>query len=62
MKTLLCLGSVSVDWISNKLYWVDVRERQIGVLDLATRHHKYSLITTDSDVNPRGLAIDPTTR
>jgi hypothetical protein len=53
--------SLSVDWISSKLYWIDVQERRIGVLDLVRWHHKLSLISTAPDVNPRGLAVDPTT-
>lgn len=56
------LGSLSVDWINSKVYWVDVRERQIGVLDLDRNHYKFSLVPTDPNVSPRGLAVDPTTR
>ena len=50
-----------MDWISSKLYWIDVRERKIGVLDLVRQHYRVSLISTDVDVGPRGLAVDPTT-
>ena len=40
-----------------------MRERVIGVLDVITKIYKTSLISTELDqVDPRGLAVDPTTR
>ena len=55
--------SLSVDWINNKLYWTDVRERSIGVLDLSNnRNYKHNLLSTVDNLSPRGIAVDPTTR
>lgn len=52
-----------MDWINNKLYWTDVRERRIGVLDLLDGHsYKYNLLSTERGVSPRGIAVDPSTR
>ena len=52
---------IAVDWINNKLYWTDVETRWIGVLDLTTRYYGM-LLTTQSDVRPREIVADPTTR
>lgn len=50
-----------MDWISNKLYWTDVQEKYIGVVDLRSHAHK-QLIFTEVDVIPRGLVVDPVIR
>ena len=56
------LESLSVDWISDKIYWTDKRERRIGVLDLRCKHnYKYNLLRTDNN-SPQGIVVDPTTR
>ena len=62
MSVLYSIEGLSVDWISNKLYWTDVRERAIGVLDLISYNYKQSLISTEMSVSPRGLVVDPVTR
>jgi DNA-binding beta-propeller fold protein YncE len=54
--------SLAVDWISNKLYWTDVGERVIGVLDLVSYNYKHSLISTETSVSPRGVVVDPVMR
>ena len=54
--------SLSVDWISNKLYWTDVRGGGIGVFDLVSHNYKHSLITTEANFSPRGLVVDPIMR
>ena len=60
---VLLSESLSVDWINGKLYWTDVRERHIGVLDLSDgRNYKYNLLLTADNMSPRGIAVDPSTR
>ena len=54
--------SLAIDWISSKLYWTDVGERVIGVLDLVSFNYKHSLISTETSVSPRGLVVDPVMR
>ena len=52
---------LAVDWINHKLYWTDVETRWIGVLDLTTQYY-WMLLTTQSDVRPREIVVDPMTR
>ena len=55
--------SLSVDWVNNKIYWTDISERRIGVMDLLNRNnYKYDLLSTEENSSPRGIAVDPTTR
>ena len=61
MKMQIVEG-LSVDWIGKKIYWSDVRERAIGVLDPTTLYVKHSLISTEANVSPRGLVVDPSVR
>ena len=58
----MCPEGLSIDWISSKIYWTDVRERAIGVMDLERNISKHSLINTGESFRPRGLALDPTVR
>ena len=51
-----------MDWISNKIYWTDVRRRAIGVCDLTSGICKHSLISIERNIRPRGLVVDPTVR
>ena len=55
--------SLSVDWVNNKIYWTDISERRIGVIDLLGKNnYKYDLLSTGENSSPRGIAVDPTTR
>ena len=56
--SLLYSGSLSVDWINDKIYWTDVHAKHIGVLDLMNSH----LLITDMVFSPRGLVVDPASR
>lgn len=49
------------DWVNEKLYWTDVCDDDIEVFDPATGYRKV-LIETGSGSDPRGIALDPTTR
>ena len=55
------IEGIAVDWINSKLYWTDVQTRWIGVMDLTTRYYGM-LLSTQADVNPREIVVDPTTR
>ena len=64
LKQLLyvLVEGLSIDWIGKKLYWSDLQEGVIGVLDLRTLYYKHSLISTETNVSPRGLVVDPSVR
>ena len=53
----IIIGGISIDWISNKLYW---RKKNIGVWINYT--YKYTLLSTDPGFRPHGRVVDPTTR
>ena len=56
------LDDLSVDWISNKLYWAQACTviDFIGVLDLTT--NQYKRLIEDTRQFPLNLLVDPTTR
>ena len=63
-------AGISVDWISDKLYYLDSCNDYIGVVDLATKQYKILV----SNINARdrwhyyysygtnSIVVDPTTR
>ena len=55
---VICLGpvSLSVDWISNKLYWSDRDMSMIEVYDIC-EHKRQMMIDTLG--LPLGIAVDP---
>lgn len=61
---VMCAGGLSVDWINNKIYFVDDRyytrgNDYIGVLDITNSQYK-RLITSAG--NLQDIIVDPTTR
>ena len=49
--------------MNDKIYWTDINERRIGVMDLLNRNnYKYDLLSAGENSSPRGIAVDPTTR
>ena len=59
---VLYADDLSVDWISNKLYWTNNGQFDgIGVLDLSAGYHRY-LINTGQDNSPKAIVVDPLTR
>ena len=49
--------------MNDKIYWTDINERRIGVMDLLNRNnYKYDLLSSGDNTSPRGIAVDPTTR
>ena len=51
---------LAVDWVTNKLYWVESRNTSIQVLDLSTGA-RHRLINTGPRSKPRSLVLDPST-
>lgn len=50
-----------MDWISDKLYYVDYCNDYIGVLDLAT--YQYKMLINDYRIEYNSdIVVDPTTR
>ena len=51
---------IAVDWLSRNVYWADSGKRTIEVANLETKGHKILIYT--SMKNPRGVAVDPSSR
>ena len=60
-KKISCLDGLAWDWITKKLYWTDVTDRDIEVLDLQT-NYRTKLFNASEDSNLRTIVLDPTTR
>ena len=60
---MLCISryavDLSMDWISDKLYYVDNLYRHIGVVDLAT--NQYKILVSNADITYY-IIVNPTTR
>ena len=53
-------ADLEVDWINDRLYWVDRSQRQISEYDIATGHRSVVLSTGESGVSiPSALALYP---
>ena len=57
---------LSIDWITDKLYWIDTNLDFINVLDLKTGVHK-TLVNVSNEYQGYGrvdsaMVIDPSTR
>ena len=50
-----------MDWIGNNLYWTDAVWSRIEVMNLDSRM-RAEILRTDANLNPRAIAVDPTTR
>ena len=61
MNIIIILDDIAVDWVSNKLYWVDAVWARIEVLDLESMLRAEVLRTGPSTL-PRGIAVEPTTK
>ena len=57
-----CTVDLSVDWISDKLYYLDVCYRYIGVVDLATNQYKILVSNDNITHDSYGIVVDPKTR
>ena len=55
------LDDVAVDWVSNKLYWVDAVWARIEVLDLESLL-RAEVLRTGPNTLPRAIAVEPTMR
>ena len=58
---LLHVDDIAVDWVSNKLYWVDAVWARIEVLDLDSLY-RAEILRTGPNTNPRAIAIEPLNR
>ena len=52
---------LAVDWVANKLYWVESANSSIQVLDLSLGARHRQLIDTGPGSEPRSLVVDPST-
>lgn len=61
---ILYTVDVAVDWINDKLYWVDAGFARIEVVDIsrAGNRQRAELINFSSDTYPTGIAVDPNSR
>ena len=55
------IDDIAIDWVSNKLYWVDAAWARIEVLDLNTQF-RAELLRVGANTNPRAIAVEPYTR
>lgn len=55
---------VAVDWINDKLYWVDALWARIEVMDISdgSNQERAEVIKLTNHTIPRGIAVDPTSR
>ena len=64
MQQLIHAGGLSVDWINNKIYFVDdyysTGNDYIGVLDF--NNNQFMKLITTSVGNLEDVVVDPTTR
>lgn len=56
-----CTDDIAVDWISNKLYWVDAVWARIEVLDLES-YYRAEVLRVGPSTLPRAIAVDPISR
>lgn len=50
-----------MDWIANNIYWTDLVNMRIQVLDLDTMFTS-NLLQAEPDSMPTAIAVDPSTR
>ena len=50
-----------MDWVSNKLYWVDASWARIEALDLYS-NERVEVLLTGTNTAPRAIAVDPINR
>lgn len=55
---------VAVDWINDKLYWVDSLWARIEVMDISVdgSGERAEVVKLSNHTIPRGIAVDPTSR
>ena len=51
---------IAIDWLSRNIYWADSGKRTIEVANLDTKGHK--MLFDEHLKNPRGVAVDPSSR
>ena len=57
---IIYTASLAVDWLNDRLYWVDRSLRQVGEYDLITGHRSVVLSTGEPGASsPSGLALYP---
>lgn len=61
---LIFPDDVAVDWINDKLYWIDSLWARIEVMDISdgSMGERAELIKLTNHTIPRGIAVDPTAR
>ena len=52
------IDDLAVDWVSNKLYWVDAAWARIEVLDLESLY-RAEVLRVGANTNPRAIAVEP---
>ena len=52
---------LAVDWVSNKLYWVDTVWARIEAMDLET-FYRTEVLRTGAHTAPRAIAVEPLNR
>ena len=60
-KLIFNLDGLAADWITGNLYYTDVQQKVIGVLDYTGSFYGV-LISTGKETNPRAIILDPATR
>lgn len=58
---IITIDGLAVDWINHKLYWTDVRLKELVVYDLLQGFCR-QLIHTGRDTMPRSIIVDPASR
>ena len=64
IEKLAVPDDVAVDWINDKLYWVDSLWARIEVQDISSGvdGERAELIKLTNHTIPRGIAVDPNSR
>ena len=58
LSTGKTLSSLTVDWISDMVYWTNTDDGQIEVYNI-TSSSKLVFLKTGLGTSPRGIAVDP---
>lgn len=55
---------IAVDWVNDKLYWIDSLWARLEVMDISDggNGERAELIKFSNHTLPRGIAVDPTAK
>ena len=61
MRNIFSTDDIAVDWVSNKLFWVEAVWARVEAMDLGTLI-RVEILRTGPNTNPRAIAVEPINR